>query len=203
MQDPQSTMWFDTPTAAADINHSAATLRACLEQAMLVQQVNQMAQSALAVPPPAPVMPPPPSIPTPTASGPGPPLHCLESMPQYTAPTLDHMGPAENLGLMPLACGAPLPPSPPAGPAPGSAELPSLGSAGHTRGHCKPCAFLHTKGCENGPACQFCHLCGPGEKKRRQKEKLEQRRVVHQILSGPIQPGTMGVSIPLSVLLPQ
>jgi len=56
-------------------------------------------------------------------------------------------------------------------PAPGSAELPSMGSIGHGRGICKPCAFLHTKGCENGAVCRFCHLCEPGEKKRRQKEK--------------------------------
>lgn len=68
------------------------------------------------------------------------------------------------------------PPSPPAGPAPGSSELPSMGSGGHTAGQCKPCAFLYTKGCENGLMCQFCHLCEPGEKNRRKKEKLELRR---------------------------
>jgi len=55
--------------------------------------------------------------------------------------------------------------------APGSEELPSLGSAGHVEGVCKPCAFLHTKGCDNGAMCRFCHLCVPGEKKRRQKDK--------------------------------
>lgn len=59
----------------------------------------------------------------------------------------------------------------PTHPAPGSAELPSIGSAGHLRGECKPCAFLHTKGCDNGAVCRFCHLCDAGEKKRRQKEK--------------------------------
>lgn len=55
-----------------------------------------------------------------------------------------------------------------ASPAPG---IPSVGSAGHSSGECKPCAFLHTKGCENGYACQFCHLCDAGEKKRRRREK--------------------------------
>jgi len=71
-------------------------------------------------------------------------------------------------------------PPPPPGPALGSAELPSIGSATHSKGSCRPCAFLHTKGCENGLACTFCHLCEPGERKRRQKEKLQQRRAAQQ-----------------------
>ena len=50
-------------------------------------------------------------------------------------------------------------------------DLPSLGSASHGTGLCKPCAFHHTKGCQCGVNCTFCHLCLPGEKKRRQKEK--------------------------------
>jgi len=49
--------------------------------------------------------------------------------------------------------------------------LPSIGSAGHRLGRCKPCAFAGTKGCNSGTECRFCHLCDVGEKKRRQKEK--------------------------------
>jgi hypothetical protein len=49
--------------------------------------------------------------------------------------------------------------------------LPSVGSAGHRVGRCKPCAFAGTKGCSSGSDCRFCHLCEVGEKKRRQKEK--------------------------------
>mmetsp|Transcript_60442 Transcript_60442/g.167429 ORF Transcript_60442/g.167429 Transcript_60442/m.167429 type:complete len:258 (+) Transcript_60442:68-841(+) len=56
-------------------------------------------------------------------------------------------------------------------PGPGSAELPSLGSAGHFTGQCKPCVFVSKRGCKSGTACDFCHLCGPGEKKRRQRER--------------------------------
>jgi hypothetical protein len=56
-------------------------------------------------------------------------------------------------------------------PADTSAQFPSAGSALHFSGECKPCAFLYTKGCENGPSCNFCHLCDAGEKKRRQREK--------------------------------
>lgn len=59
-----------------------------------------------------------------------------------------------------------------------SATYPSAGSAGHAAGTCKPCAFLHTKGCENGLACEFCHLCEAGEKKRRHKDKLTNRKNV-------------------------
>jgi len=58
----------------------------------------------------------------------------------------------------------------------GTPELPTLGSRSHRLGSCKPCAFMHTKGCENGVECPFCHLCKPGEKKRRQKDKFVQRR---------------------------
>lgn len=73
----------------------------------------------------------------------------------------------------------------------GSPELPTVGSAGHRSGNCKPCAFAHTKGCENGANCAFCHLCGPGEKKRRQKQRVAQQAVacrhdVRPTLSSPV-----------------
>merc|ERR1711972_659288 len=48
--------------------------------------------------------------------------------------------------------------------------VPSVGSRGHGLGWCKPCAFVHRGGCENGTNCVFCHLCPPGEKKHRKKE---------------------------------
>jgi len=53
----------------------------------------------------------------------------------------------------------------------GSPAIPTIGSAKHFLGQCKPCAFANTKGCKDGSECKFCHLCGPGEKKRRKKEK--------------------------------
>eukprot|EP00931_Biecheleriopsis_adriatica_P090713 TRINITY_DN64648_c0_g1_i1.p1 TRINITY_DN64648_c0_g1~~TRINITY_DN64648_c0_g1_i1.p1 ORF type:complete len:535 (-),score=83.09 TRINITY_DN64648_c0_g1_i1:106-1710(-) len=56
-------------------------------------------------------------------------------------------------------------------PALGSPELPSRGSALHRWAACKPCAFVFADGCQNGVECQFCHLCDPGEKKRRKKER--------------------------------
>jgi hypothetical protein len=59
----------------------------------------------------------------------------------------------------------------------GSPEYPTRGSKAHRQGGCKPCAFLHTKGCQNGVECEFCHLCEPGEKKKRQREKRHMQRM--------------------------
>merc|ERR1712176_1124062 len=54
----------------------------------------------------------------------------------------------------------------------GSPELPTVGSAQHRLGECKPCAFFwKPAGCSNGVDCVYCHLCDAHEKKRRQKEK--------------------------------
>lgn len=53
----------------------------------------------------------------------------------------------------------------------GSAECPSVGSAGHHLGLCKPCDFIHRSSCRSGASCKFCHLCGPEENRRRKKEK--------------------------------
>eukprot|EP00913_Durusdinium_trenchii_P018796 g17663.t1 len=61
------------------------------------------------------------------------------------------------------SCGKAPPVLPPSEPAPGTVELPSIGSRGHSAGDCKPC--------KNGALCAFCHLCDRLEKKRRQKAK--------------------------------
>lgn len=57
----------------------------------------------------------------------------------------------------------------------GSPEVPTAGSAAHHLRKCKPCAFA-LKGCKSGITCQFCHLCDPGEKKRRKKDRVVLRR---------------------------
>lgn len=66
----------------------------------------------------------------------------------------------------------------------------SVGSAHHDIGKCRPCAFVHRPiGCADGRACSFCHLCTPGTKKRRQKQKLEtirQRRLQRQVTSASL-----------------
>jgi len=59
-------------------------------------------------------------------------------------------------------------------------ELPSKGSALHPWGGCKPCAFVFEAGCANGTECQFCHLCEPGEKRRRKKERRRLTKDNHQ-----------------------
>lgn len=39
-------------------------------------------------------------------------------------------------------------------------SLPSLGSAFHQSGQCKPCAWLwKPRGCQNAASCDYCHLC--------------------------------------------
>jgi len=65
----------------------------------------------------------------------------------------------------------------------GGLALPSMGSMLHHKGECKPCTFFHTRGCENKEDCQFCHLCGPGEKKKRLKQlKAVQREATFAAL---------------------
>lgn len=90
-----------------------------------------------------------------------------------------------------LAAGGPRPPYPalqqqarpgevaPSGPEgpPAFANGPFVmnhGSLSHSVGNCSPCAFLHKdpRGCLHGRNCKFCHICPPGELKRRKKEKL-------------------------------
>jgi len=58
----------------------------------------------------------------------------------------------------------------------------SVGSAEHSSGMCKPCAFLwkDASGCQNGTNCKFCHMCTPGEVKRRKKQKLAMQKMVRQ-----------------------
>eukprot|EP00931_Biecheleriopsis_adriatica_P044597 TRINITY_DN2552_c0_g1_i1.p1 TRINITY_DN2552_c0_g1~~TRINITY_DN2552_c0_g1_i1.p1 ORF type:complete len:299 (+),score=58.66 TRINITY_DN2552_c0_g1_i1:74-898(+) len=85
-------------------------------------------------------------------------------------PRPQQLGPLMPPVFQDVANTEPLPPVP-LDPAPGSADLPSVGSKDHFTGECKPCAFLHVRGCDNGAMCNFCHLCDPGEKKRRQKAK--------------------------------
>lgn len=55
-------------------------------------------------------------------------------------------------------------------------KVPTKGSAKHHLGSCKPCAFVYKTGCNSGYDCEFCHLCKPGEKKRRKKERKQQMR---------------------------
>jgi hypothetical protein len=58
----------------------------------------------------------------------------------------------------------------------GTPALPSIGSLLHHKKDCKPCTFFHTRGCENAENCEFCHLCGPGEKKKRLRQQRLHKR---------------------------
>jgi len=48
----------------------------------------------------------------------------------------------------------------------------SVGSLLHGNGLCRPCAWLYKpNGCQNGAACNHCHLCPDGEIKARRRNK--------------------------------
>lgn len=56
----------------------------------------------------------------------------------------------------------------------GLSLLPSVGSAAHSTGECRPCAwFWKEGGCKNGKECRHCHLCPEGEIRHRKKLKQE------------------------------
>merc|ERR1711976_420253 len=59
-------------------------------------------------------------------------------------------------------------------------ELPSMGSAEHHLGTCKPCAFVY-RNCTEGVNCTFCHMCGPDERRKRRKAKIEHLRKLRQL----------------------
>merc|ERR1712048_259392 len=73
-------------------------------------------------------------------------------------------------------------------------SVPSVGSARHFIRRCKPCAFVHTvKGCAEGANCQFCHLCPPGEKRRRDPRKKERERRKKERRHGEAQQSSLPV----------
>jgi len=48
----------------------------------------------------------------------------------------------------------------------GDAHCPSVGSAQHHLGLCRPCDFLARGVCQAGAQCQYCHLCTAADSKR-------------------------------------
>lgn len=68
--------------------------------------------------------------------------------------------------------------------------LPSVGSAQHGTGKCKPCAwFWKPQKCSNHKSCGYCHLCPEGELKARKKAKVAAMRVGALM---PVKDGTTG-----------
>lgn len=60
--------------------------------------------------------------------------------------------------------------------------LPSIGSAGHFRNLCKPCAFGIEK-CRSGESCEFCHICKPVRCSKRGRWILKRRRLPQELQS--------------------
>lgn len=77
--------------------------------------------------------------------------------------------------------------------------LPSLGSVDHAAGTCRPCAWVH-KGpgcCKYAAACNYCHLCPPGELKRRKRQKWFMEAIRNEALAAPVgNPSHVGAPAP-------
>mmetsp|Transcript_67516 Transcript_67516/g.162038 ORF Transcript_67516/g.162038 Transcript_67516/m.162038 type:complete len:293 (+) Transcript_67516:73-951(+) len=55
-------------------------------------------------------------------------------------------------------------------------SLPSVGSALHRAGQCRPCAWNWTEvGCNGGSQCRYCHLCGEEDFRLRVSQRRLQR----------------------------
>lgn len=95
------------------------------------------------------------------------PLRAVPSPGVFTLP--DALKPAGAFlgGVTPTRSMAPSPPPVQ------EEDIPSPGSASHSQGLCVPCDFFHRGLCKADVTCNFCHLCGPEESKRRRKVKAQ------------------------------
>jgi len=70
---------------------------------------------------------------------------------------------------------------------PTASRLPtsSVGSALHSTGTCKPCAwFWKPETCQWGVECGHCHLCPEGELRQRKKDKQTEMKEMRAALKG-------------------
>lgn len=73
---------------------------------------------------------------------------------------------------------------------------PSIGSAGHRLGMCKPCDFMYRgDGCRAGSKCQYCHLCPPGEVQRRKKVMKTAARMMTRMTAAEAWPQTYATTM--------
>jgi hypothetical protein len=116
----------------------------------------------------------------PSQAFPQPPAPAASLAPHLPGPPVERGQPPGAISIGPLATldGPGLDSDVDIGLGPG---IPTRGSMQHKFNRCKPCAFVHTKGCGNGIECPFCHLCAQGEKKQRRKDKLEGRRRMREL----------------------
>mmetsp|Transcript_62146 Transcript_62146/g.180204 ORF Transcript_62146/g.180204 Transcript_62146/m.180204 type:complete len:212 (-) Transcript_62146:313-948(-) len=67
----------------------------------------------------------------------------------------------------------------------GTSACPTVGSAGHWLGVCRPCEYVHRGLCTNGAACKYCHVCGPEVCKQLRKEKRLMKKVARRLGGAP------------------
>jgi hypothetical protein len=82
-------------------------------------------------------------------------------------------------------------------------EFPSVGSVGHFKGICRPCAWEPKPGgCSKEKSCTFCHLCEEGEVKKRKKQRIlalremRARKKVVERSKVPLPPGPLPYTHP-------
>jgi hypothetical protein len=65
----------------------------------------------------------------------------------------------------------------------------------HSNGQCKPCAYFHQKedGCRWGDDCDFCHVCQPGELKKRKREKVKALKAANKSERASRRPSAVGI----------
>jgi len=69
-------------------------------------------------------------------------------------------------------------------------HFPTVGSRNHHLGTCRPCGFVHSEeGCLQGASCTYCHLCLPGARKERKREKRQLKALARQMNCGASPPG--------------
>lgn len=87
-------------------------------------------------------------------------------------------------------------------------ESPSLGSAGHAAGTCRPCAFARSSaGCKFGDSCNFCHLVSEHPesvrmrpcKGKRERFKRTMAAIEEQVSKNPDLLSGGGLSLPAFV----
>jgi len=69
----------------------------------------------------------------------------------------------------------------------------SVGSAGHQLGLCQPCDFFQRGRCTKASECTFCHLCGPGESRRRKRQNRKLGKIATRSLGANVNMAACGV----------
>jgi len=111
---------------------------------------------------------------------------CFERL--TTCSTMDDVGDADAVDL-PAGMWQPKAESPSASECEVYSMRPSQGSALHSQGLCKPCAWFWRPGsCYRGVDCQHCHLCPPGALREMKRHHRRMAKAFRPKAAGPGPP---------------